>query len=70
MWSRSRRKRRHWSDEDKARIVAESWESGSSARIVAVRYGIALNQLFRWRQVQRAQVRTVPPEPALPSAKS
>src|SRR6476661_423491 len=43
-------RRRRWSDEDKARIVAESLDSRTSASAVARRYGLHASQLFTWRQ--------------------
>ena len=43
-------RRRRWSDEDKARIVAESLDPRTSASAVARRYGLHASQLFTWRQ--------------------
>ena len=43
-------RRRRWSDEDKARIVAESLDPRTSASAVARRYGLHASQLFVWRQ--------------------
>ena len=43
-------RRRRWSDEDKARIVAESLDPRTSASAVARRYGLHASQLFAWRQ--------------------
>jgi len=43
-------RRRRWSDEDKARIVAESLDPRTSASGVARRYGLHASQLFTWRQ--------------------
>jgi transposase len=40
--------RRRWSAEEKAQIVQETWAPGMSVSLVARRYGIAPNQLFRW----------------------
>ena len=42
-------RRRRWSEEDKARIVAESLEPGVVVADVARRYGIHRNQLYGWR---------------------
>jgi transposase len=42
--------RRRWSDEDKARIVAESLDPRTTASAVARRYGLHTSQLFTWRQ--------------------
>ena len=43
-------RRRHWSDEDKARIVAESLDPATTSSAVARRYGLHASQLFTWRQ--------------------
>ena len=43
-------RRRRWSDEDKARIVAESLDPATTASAVAPRYGLHASQLFTWRQ--------------------
>jgi transposase len=43
-------RRRRWSDEDKARIVAESLDPRTTAAAVARRYGLHASQLFVWRQ--------------------
>src|SRR5260370_23771066 len=46
-------RRRKWSDEDKARIVAEIVASGDSVRAVARRHGLSPQQLFDWRRQLR-----------------
>ena len=49
-------RRRSFSDEDKARIVAEIVTSGDSVSGVARRHGLSPQQLFGWRrQVLKAQ---------------
>ena len=49
-------RRRTWSDEDKARVVAEIETSGDSVSGVARRHGLSPQQLFGWRrQVKEAQ---------------
>jgi transposase len=49
-------RRRTWSDEDKARVVAEIQASGDSVSGVARRHGLSPQQLFGWRrQVKEAQ---------------
>jgi transposase len=46
-------RRRIWSAEDKARIVAESVTSGESVCAVARRHGLSPQQLFGWRRQAR-----------------
>ena len=41
---------RRWTDEEKARIVAESLDPATTASAVARRYGLLVSQLFVWRQ--------------------
>src|SRR5260370_9127595 len=43
-------RRRRWSQEAKARIVAESSAPGAVARTVALRHGVHPNQLYGWRR--------------------
>jgi transposase len=43
-------RRRRWTDEDKARIVAESLDPATTSSAVARRYGLHASQLFTWRQ--------------------
>ncbi len=43
-------RRRRWSDEDKARIVAEGLDPATTSSAVARRYGLHASQLFTWRQ--------------------
>ena len=47
-------RRRKWSAEAKAQIVAESY--ASSVGEVADRYGLAKTQLFTWRRDARAKI--------------
>ena len=48
-------RRRRWSLEEKARIVAESLDPARTASAVARRYGLHASQLFVWRlQLQRS----------------
>ena len=46
-------RRRKWSDEDKARIVAEIAASGASVCSIARRHGLSPQQLFGWRRQLR-----------------
>jgi transposase len=43
-------RRRRWTADEKARIVAESYAPGASTTTVALRYGLHRNQLFAWRR--------------------
>ncbi len=43
-------RRRCWTDEEKAWIVAESLDPATTASAVARRYGLHASQLFVWRQ--------------------
>src|SRR5919205_150180 len=43
-------RRRRWTDEEKAWIVAESLDPSSTVSAVARRYGLHPSQLFVWRQ--------------------
>ena len=43
-------RRRRWTDEDKARIVAESLDPATTSSAVARRHGLHASQLFVWRQ--------------------
>src|SRR5215213_10802653 len=43
-------RRRRWTVEEKARIVAESLNPATTSSAVARRYGLHASQLFVWRQ--------------------
>src|SRR4051795_13521620 len=43
-------RRRRWTEEEKAWIVAESLDPASTVSAVARRYGLHPSQLFVWRQ--------------------
>jgi transposase len=47
-------RRRSWTDEEKAQIVAESYGGAETVSAVARRYGLASTQLFTWRREARA----------------
>jgi transposase len=49
-------RRRRWTDEEKARIVAESLDPATTSSAVARRYGLHASQLFVWRQQLAASV--------------
>lgn len=48
-------RRRNWSSEAKARIVAESYSGDESVCAVARRHGLTPQQLFTWRRLARAE---------------
>lgn len=48
-------RRRRWSVEEKARIVAESLDPALSVSAVAERHGLNPNQLFTWRRLFRQE---------------
>ncbi len=73
-------RRRKWSEDDKARIVAETLRPGTVVADVARRWQVSSQQVFTWRREMRraagAPLSFVPimpempvraPEPALPS---
>src|SRR5262245_40511283 len=43
-------RRRAWTAEQKARIVAETYENGETVSAVARRHGLTPQQLFGWRR--------------------
>ncbi|MDT8277838.1 transposase [Roseomonas mucosa] len=59
-------RRRRWSDDDKARIVAETAEPDAVVTEVARRWQVSPQQVFDWRRQARKAlaVGTAPPEPA------
>jgi transposase len=59
-------RRRSFSDEDKARIVAEIVTSGDSVSGVARRHGLSPQQLFGWRRQLRESQIGVPDADGLP----
>ena len=51
------RRRRRWSEAQKRQIVAETHEPGVSVPMVAQRYNLNANQIFRWRRLFRESER-------------
>ena len=50
------KERRRWSDEDKRRIVAETFAPGTTSMEVARRHQISTGMLFTWRKRLRAEL--------------
>jgi len=46
-------RRRNWSAEEKATIIAESYVEGETVCAVARRHGLTPQQLFTWRRLAR-----------------
>jgi transposase len=46
----SERRRRHWSQGEKERVVAAALEPGATILGVARTFGVHASQVFRWRQ--------------------
>ncbi|WP_244571343.1 IS66-like element accessory protein TnpA [Mesorhizobium carmichaelinearum] len=53
-------RRREWLPDEKARIVAESYETGEIVSAVARRYALSPQQLFAWRRAARQPLAEVP----------
>jgi transposase len=53
-------RRREWLPEEKARIVAESYDSGETVSAVARRYALSPQQLFAWRRAARLPLEETP----------
>ena len=51
------RRRRRWSEAQKRQILAETHELGVSVPMVAQRYNLNANQIFRWRRLFREHER-------------
>ena len=49
-------RRRRWSAEEKAAIVAESFAPGAVSSAIALRHGLHRNQLYAWRREQRSAI--------------
>jgi transposase len=62
-------RRRRWTEEEKARIVAECEAPGSSVSVVARRHDLNTNMLFTWRRQSRQRQRDASFVPAVITAK-
>jgi transposase len=47
--------RRRWSEEDKRRLVAETFGPGATVHGIARRHGVSPSQLFAWRNLYRVR---------------
>ena len=63
-------RRRRWSADEKARIVAETLVPGARVSAVARRWQICSQQAFGWRRAMRQEVPSVPREPTPPATPS
>jgi transposase len=54
-------RRRSWSSEEKAAIVAESYAEHETVCAVARRHGLTPQQLFTWRRLARPPAAELPP---------
>ena len=61
------RARRRWSDEDKRRLVAETFVPGETVHAVGRRHGVNTSQLFTWRKHFRAAFGLPAPASAVPA---
>ena len=59
-----RKARRSWPMVEKRRIVAETLVAGASVSVVARRYDVNANQIFKWRRELAAGGRVALPAPA------
>lgn len=57
-------RRRKWSDEDKARIVAEAAQAGVVVSEIARRWQVTPQQVFDWRRQMRQALAAAAAEPA------
>jgi transposase len=63
-------RRRRWSADEKARIVAETLVPGARVSEVARRWQSCSQQIFDWRRAMRQDVPSVPGEPTTPAMPS
>jgi transposase len=59
-------RRRRWSADQKARIIAETLEPGARVSEVARRWQVCSQQVFGWRRAARRDMRTAPATTAAP----
>lgn len=58
--------RRRWLEEDKRRLVAETFGPGATVHGVARRHGVSPSQLFAWRKLYRVGVERAVLAPEVP----
>ena len=63
-------RRRRWSADEKAQIVAETLVPGARVSEVARRWQICSQQIFGWRRAMRQDVPSVPGERTMPATPS
>ena len=63
-------RRRRWSADEKARIVAETLVPGARVSAVARRWQICSQQVFGWRRAMRQDLPSVPVAPTPPATPS
>src|ERR1700680_4313642 len=59
------KRRRHWSPDDRTRIVGETSAAGAKVSDVARKHGIAPSLIFAWRREARAKELGEPAAPGL-----
>ena len=59
------KQRRHWSADDRTRIVAETSVAGTKGSDVACKHGIAPSLIFAWRREARGKELGEPAAPGL-----
>lgn len=47
------KRRRNWTHAEKALIVRQTYQPGSSVSVTARQHGVATSMLFRWRKMER-----------------
>ena len=60
-------RRRRWSAEEKAQIVAETLVPGARVSEVARRWQVCSQQVFGWRRAMRRDLPTLPTKPSTPA---
>ena len=58
-------RRRRWSEDEKARIIEESFTAGAKVSDVARKHGVSRGLIFAWRKEARVDRLTIPAVPRL-----